>query len=1170
VEFRVLGPLEVIDDGHPLELGPHKQRALLALLLLRPNRVVTTERILEDLWGDGAADKERALWVHVSRLRSALEPGRVQRGESKLLRTRDRGYVLEVDEGSIDALVFEDRARLGRSKLRDDPEAASAILREGLALWRGSAFQDFADDDFAHADTMRLEELRLAALEDRIDADLRCDEARALVGELEQLREQHPLRERPVGQLMLALYRSGRQAEALRAFARFRRHLDDELGTTPSPELCRLEERILLHDLPAATSAGPAVTARRASPPTDAVVNPYKGLHAFRETDADDFFGRDRLVTEVLARLAAGQRLIALVGPSGSGKSSAVRGGVVPALRRGAVPGSQGWLVVQMLPGSHPFAELEAALLREAVDGPDRWSAETWDDDDGLLRAALRVLPDDGTPLLLVVDQFEELFTATASGDVRQRFLDNLLTALDDRRGRVRVLVTLRADAYHLPLEHPTFGSRLGGAVVNVVPLLPDELEAAALGPAARVGVTLEGALLAELLTDVVGQPSALPIFQYALTELFDRRSDDVMTAASYAAMGGVRGALRQRAEDAFAELDPVERDVAEQLFLRLVTITKHEHWIRRRIFASEILAMDVDVGALHAVIERFGAHRFLAFDRDPVSGAPTLEVAHEALLREWDRLRGWIEAARADLRRHGSLVLAMGEWEESGEDPGYLPAGSRLADYQRWHAASRVRLTATEARFLATSAEHDDAREQRANSQLVQAATVRRRARRTIWGLGAAVAVLAVVTVPPLVASDRAPPTVVLAHFDEGNLTGLSTAGLEQAQRRHDLEAIDLAPPFGDLEADLRAAVDDGADLVIAFGPDFAGPAAAVAVDHPEVTWVMLEPGPLRSDRAVIVTFAEEEGSYLAGAAAALTSTTGTVGFVGGSQYPQIETFRAGYEAGAHAVDPEIRVVATYVSASGDGFTRDDLAATAATELFEAGADVVYHAAGRAGLGVIEAARTATRASGAPRWAIGVDSDQYFEIGPELRPFVLASMVKRYDQVVVRLIDDFAAGRLRPGSSVLTLADGAMTLSASGGFLAANDLATIDDLRSGIVAGDVDVPTIPVGELRPPPGVGPVQTVSVDFDGDVCRYDGPATVRRGEMLRIDVRSTASHDADIVFEEEAFVSGTAVPVRAGGRATGYITVADDLRVLCFPDPSSPDGAVLGATIDAIA
>ena len=649
VEFRILGPLEVLRDGEPLEVGPHKKRSLLALLLLHANRVVTTDHILEELWGDEAEGKENALWVYVSRLRAILEPERRKEEHPEVLITRDHGYQLQVDQDSIDAYRFEQAAVRGRSLIKEDASAASGVLRDALKLWRGSALQDFGYDSFAQAEITRLEELRLGAVEDAVEADLRSGLAGELIGELEPFHEKNPLRERPVGQLMLALYRAGRSADALRTFERFRRMLGEELGIDPSPELCRLEEQILLHD--SRLQLRRPKTVRAAA--SGSAVNPFRGLRPFSEDDAHSFFGRDRLIADVVRRVSEGDRLIALIGPSGSGKSSAVRAGLIPAIRKGAVAGSDQWLVAHMLPGSDPFIELEAALLRSTIDAPDSLTeALQADDGSGLVRAVLRVLPTESSRMVLVVDQFEELFTLVENEGVQRRFLDQLVGAVDDAYGRVVVVITLRADFYGRPLEHSDFGTRMGPGVVNVVPLTSDELEAAALQPARRSGVTLEPALLAELIADVLGQPGALPMFQYTLTELFDRRVGDVLTIDTYRSVGGVQGALTRSAEELYEQLDPLEQEVAKQLFLRLVAIAEHDEWSRRRVHASELVALDVDVVTMQKVIELFARRRLLSLDRDQVSGAPTVEVAHEALLSRWERLREWIEQNRDDLLR--------------------------------------------------------------------------------------------------------------------------------------------------------------------------------------------------------------------------------------------------------------------------------------------------------------------------------------------------------------------------------------------------------------------------------------------------------------------------------------------------------------------------------------
>ena len=355
---------------------------------------------------------------------------------------------------------------------------------------------------------------------------------REIAAELDALSREHPYREGLQAQHMLALYRSGRQAEALRAFQRTRAVLVEELGIEPSPLLRQLEEQILVQD-PALDLASAANEG--SSDPSGPVDNPYKGLRAFTEADADTFYGRDELIAQLASVVEGDAGLTAVVGPSGSGKSSLVQAGLIPALRN-ADRSDADWVIAVMRPGAYPFTELEAALVR-AVDEPPVTMSLLWNHDSDVLRAVLRILPDDGSRLLLVIDQFEELF-ALVDDDERDRFLRSLIALATDPRGRSRVLVTLRADFYDRPLMHPAFGRLMTGHVVNVMPLAADELEAAALGPASRVGVTFERGLLAALIDEVSGQPNALPLFQYTLTELFDRRQDSMLTGAAYAELG--------------------------------------------------------------------------------------------------------------------------------------------------------------------------------------------------------------------------------------------------------------------------------------------------------------------------------------------------------------------------------------------------------------------------------------------------------------------------------------------------------------------------------------------------------------------------------------------------------------------------------------------------------
>ncbi|NUM48424.1 MAG: protein kinase, partial [Anaerolineales bacterium] len=452
--------------------------------------------------------------------------------------------------------------------------------------------------------------------------------------------------------------------------------------------------------------------------------NPYKGLRAFGEADAEDFFGRETLVQQLLARLGEGGELVrflAVVGPSGSGKSSVVKAGLVPALRRGALPGSENWFIVDLMPGSHPFEEVEAALLRIAINPPSSLLEQLKENERGLVRAVRRCLPkDEAVELVLVIDQFEELFTLTRDESERALFLSCLVAAVMDERSRVRVVLTLRADFTDRPLRYVDFGELVQRRSEFVLPLTPDELERAILAPAQKVGLRMEAGLILAITRDADDQPGTLPLLQYALTELFEKREGRTLTKAAYTEIGGILVALGRRAEEIYTSLSKPEQAVARQLFLRLVTLGEGVEDTRRRVLRSELEGLLTgdrrpetslsNPGPLSSVlrqaIDAFGKARLLTFDHDPVTRGPTVEVAHEALLREWPRLREWLNTSRGDVRLQRILGQATSEWVQANRDLGLLLRGTRLTQLEQWAKDTTLALTNDEREFLEASLE--------------------------------------------------------------------------------------------------------------------------------------------------------------------------------------------------------------------------------------------------------------------------------------------------------------------------------------------------------------------------------------------------------------------------------------------------------------------------------
>lgn len=1129
LQFSVLGPLTVERDGTVLSLGGPKQRSVLALLLVEPGTVVSIGRLLDGIWGEEATDASRAsLHTYVSNLRALLDVPIERVGD---------GYRLEVDERQVDAAEFASTVDAARDVLSTDPVEAGERLRQALELWRGFPFADLEDAPGLQSHIQRLEEERLAAVELRIDADLAAGRHERIVSEVGALADDYPLRERFRAQHMIALYRCGRQSEALRAFRRTEEHLAEELGIEPSKELQDLELAVLQQDpelhhgsgrattqrlaflvtdiedstgawdrhpqgmadalathdrelgaaiteaggtlfkhtgdgvlaafpdvisaMKAAESAqrtladadwgevgelrvrmgidigdaearggdffGPplnrasrltaaahggqvlvstaaqaeiataapagvqvrhlgehvlrgfaapervgqlvfvglpadfpelrvdselsvddvsvslpgyelreqigegafgviyrayqpsvgrevavkvirphlashpsfihrfeaeartiarlahprivplidfwrdtagaylvlqllpagslrdaitsgsvdrqlarrvlnhvgealdhahahgivhgdlkpanilidgagnaylsdfAIEARLLEPQMvasmsaasdfrapeepltgpskaadlfalgaiakqlikdpevegvmaraaavrpddrypdarsfladlfdvlgeDAVAverpavsrNPYKGLRAFDESDAADFHGRDELVATLLAAVAD-HRLVAVVGPSGSGKSSVIQAGLLPRLEIDRAPGSTPSPRIVMTPGDDPLGAL-ADRLGAIAQAPVDVGAVL--EEEGINGMADRVLPDGDGELLVVIDQFEELYTLVDGQQRREKFVGLIVDAVEAEDSRVRVMVTLRADFYDRPLQEPRLGRLVRDGLVTVLRPDLDELIEMIATPAQAVGLRWEPGLPHRIARDVLDQPGGLPLLQYALTELVERRGGDLLTAHDYSQIGGAAGALATRADVVFDRLTPTQQTAARQVLLRLVQVDEESDDTRRRVRRKELESLGIDASDLDAILGSFVAERLLLADRDPVTRGPTVEVAHEALLRQWPRLTAWVEDQREALILGRRFRSAMSEWETAGQDDGYLLTGPRLAPFLEW--AESTPLSGDERRFFDASrrrdAEEREERERRRRTQL-------------------------------------------------------------------------------------------------------------------------------------------------------------------------------------------------------------------------------------------------------------------------------------------------------------------------------------------------------------------------------------------------------------------------------------------------------------------
>jgi WD40 repeat protein/DNA-binding SARP family transcriptional activator len=706
LQITLLGPVEIRRDGRPVRFAYSQVQSLLIYLVVESERVHQRDVLAGLFWPDQPAAVARVnLRQALSHLRDTLDD---RSAATPLLHTSRETIrfaaspAVHVDFVAFRALI----AAVEQHKHHDLAQCSRCLgeLERALALYRGELLQHtplaggYELEEWLLLQREALHQAAFAAMERLADAYERqgawaaaCRVARRMVS-CDRWSEEAQRR------VMRTLALQGERAAALAQFERCRQILRAELGVEPADETLALATALRAGGMPGAAE----LVARPA-------VNPYKGLRAFNETDAGDFFGREDLVAQLLAHLrgpAPQSSFLAVVGPSGSGKSSVVRAGVLPLLRRNGMPGFPHVRIATLTPGAAPLDEL-AATVQRALPAPVKEAAALVRTDPAVAAPQIAQLLPAHTALVLVIDQFEELFTLTHDAQLRAQVLDLLCALVADPAAHVRVIVTLRADFYDRPLLHPGLGALLRRATLLVLPLSPAELVRAIVQPARQAGVTLHDDLVAAIVQDVGARPGVLPLLQYALTELFERRDGDALTLAMYRAAGGVAGALNMRAEAVYARLDAAGRVVARQLFLRLIALDEGADDLRRRVPLAEFGMADADdpqQPELRRLLRNYGRYRLLTFDRDPRHGAPTVELAHEALIRDWARLRDWCAESRASLRLQRRLAAAATEWLAAGRERSFLAAGARLAQYEALAESAAIWLNADEQAYLEAS----------------------------------------------------------------------------------------------------------------------------------------------------------------------------------------------------------------------------------------------------------------------------------------------------------------------------------------------------------------------------------------------------------------------------------------------------------------------------------
>ena len=706
LSLTFLGTIEVSCDGEQVDITARKTLALLAHLTVM-ERAQSRERLAALLWPEADDRRARAnlrgaLWtLNQTPVRSWIEAS---------------AEVVQLRREDMDADVLRFEGLVAR-------ENDIAALAEAARLYRGDFLDDFflADssnfEDWAAARRDHYRRQALFAL-DRLAhhylEEGHYDEAKALARRQIAIDN---LRESAYKQLFLALARNGQRAVALKEYEALRALLDEELGVAPSPAT----EAVMLQIRAGAGEAEgvggdlpPAMRSKRTRPPSPQPKampsSPYRGLFPFREEDAPFFFGREAFTDQLLAAVRH-QALLAVVGPSGSGKSSVVYAGLVASLRQ------QGeWVIASFRPAARPFQALAGGLITllepeltemERLLETGKLAAALKEGDLGLEAVVEHVVrkystSEGATPrLLLVANQFEELFTLVPDIPLRHRFLDALLDVVFEQQFRrhplCTVVLTLRADFLGQALSYRPLADALNEADVKLGPLTRPELERAIVNPARKQGVEFAPGLVTRILDDVSEEPGNLPLLAFALDSLWTSQENGRFAHEAYDAIGKVDGALARYADAVFAELGPGEQEQARHIFIQLVQPGEGTG-ATRRLATRDELGEEV-----WPLVQRLADSRLLVTGRD-AAGRETVEVVHEALIRGWDWLRGWLEEDRAFRIWQEQLRAALRGWLAHQRDESALLRGVTLATAEEWLRQRPDDLSAAERDYIATS----------------------------------------------------------------------------------------------------------------------------------------------------------------------------------------------------------------------------------------------------------------------------------------------------------------------------------------------------------------------------------------------------------------------------------------------------------------------------------
>ena len=441
------------------------------------------------------------------------------------------------------------------------------------------------------------------------------------------------------------------------------------------------------------------------APELDNSLCPYVGLDAFRESNESIFFGRGRLVSELISKLNT-TRFLAVLGSSGSGKSSVVRAGLLPALKNGALPSSADWKYFSpMVPGSNPLINL-ARLMMPPEENAAQAEVEAGAYRDNPAYLAQIVSERFSNNVVLVVDQFEEIFTLCIDEEIRQRFVENLIALSQAPKAEHRVIITMRSDYETNIARLPELQDMFEQNAVRITPLTASELRESIEAPAARIGLKFEEGVVNALLNDILGEPAALPLLQFTLLKLWEKRERNRVTWEAYKKLGGGRQALARSADEFYNQLIPEEQVTMRRILLKMVKADEGLEMTSQRVPRAALYQKAEANDRIDRVLGRLIKARLVRVSEGDMATDDQVEVAHEALLRNWPRLVEWLEEERVALRQRQRLTAAAEAWQRLNRDPTALWRGVLLEEVRRYDDLSNLETEFVEASYEAEKAE--------------------------------------------------------------------------------------------------------------------------------------------------------------------------------------------------------------------------------------------------------------------------------------------------------------------------------------------------------------------------------------------------------------------------------------------------------------------------------